>query len=79
MVQFFKAIKLPHITIAIICKVIVQGRNRTEAIQRMNRSLDEFVIEGITTTIPLHKVLLNHKKFIDSDFNVGWLDNEKVI
>ena len=64
--------------IAMICKVITQGRNRTEAIQRMNRSLDEFVIEGITTTIPLHKKLLNHKKFINSDFNVGWLDKEKV-
>ena len=63
----------------IFCKVITQGRNRTEAIQRMNRSLDEFVIEGITTTIPLHKILLAHKKFIESDFNVGWLDNEKVI
>ena len=62
-----------------ICKVIVQGRNRTEAIQRMNRSLDEFVIEGITTTIPLHKALLGHKKFIESDFNVSWLDNEKII
>ena len=62
-----------------ICKLIVQGRNRIEAIQRMNRSLDEFVIEGITTTIPLHKILLSHKKFLDSDFNVSWLDNEKVI
>ena len=45
----------------------------------MNRSLDEFVIEGITTTIGLHKTLLNHKKFIDSDFNVSWLDKEKLI
>ena len=62
---------------SMICKVIVQGRNRTEAIQRMNRSLDEFVIEGITTTIPLHKKLLNHKKFINSDFNVSWLDKDK--
>ena len=53
--------------------------NRSEAIQRMNRSLDEFVIEGITTTIPLHKKLLNHKKFINSDFNVSWLDKEKII
>ena len=44
--------------------LICHGRNRVEAIQRMNRSLDEFVIEGITTTIPLHKKLLNHKKFI---------------
>ena len=62
---------------SMICKLICQGRNRKEAIQRMNRSLDEFIIEGITTTIDLHKKLLNHKKFITSDFNVSWLDNEK--
>ena len=64
---------------SMICKVITHGRNREEAIQRMLRSLDEFIIDGITTTINLHKVLLNNKKFIKSDFNVGWLDNEKVI
>jgi len=45
----------------------------------MKRSLDEFVIEGITTTIDLHKKLLNHEKFIQSDFNVSWLDKEKII
>jgi len=64
---------------SMICKLICQGRNRKEAIQRMTRSLDEFIIEGITTTIDLHKKLLNHEKFIKSDFNVGWLDNEKII
>ena len=64
---------------SMVCKVITHGRNREEAIQRMLRSLDEFVIDGITTTIELHKVLLNNKKFITSDFNVSWLDNEKVI
>ena len=64
---------------SMICKLICHGRNRQEAIQRMNRSLEEFVIEGIITTIPLHKKLLNHKKFIDSDFNVSWLDKEKII
>ena len=64
---------------SMVCKVITHGRNREEAIQRMLRSLDEFVIEGITTTINLHKVLLNNKKFISSDFNVSWLDKEKVI
>ena len=64
---------------SMVCKLICQGRNRTEAIQRMLRSLDEFVIEGITTTIELHKKLLTHKKFIDSNFNVSWLDNEKII
>ena len=64
---------------SMICKLICHGRNRTEAIQRMNRSLDEFVIEGITTTIPLHKKLLSHKKFINSDFNVSWLDKDKLV
>ena len=64
---------------SLICKLICHGRNRQEAIQRMIRSLDEFVIEGIVTTIPLHKKLLTNKKFINSDFNVTWLDNEKII
>ena len=64
---------------SMICKVICHGRNRTEAIQRMRRSLDEFVIEGIKTTIDLHKILLNHKKFLNSDFNVSWLDKEKLL
>ena len=64
---------------SMICKLICHGRNRTEAIQRMLRSLDEFVIEGITTTIDLHKKLLTHKKFIESDFNVSWLDKDKII
>ena len=48
-------------------------------IQKAVRSLDEFVIEGIVTTIPLHKKLLTNKKFVNSDFNVSWLDNEKIL
>ena len=64
---------------SMVCKLICHGRNRTEAIQRMKRSLDEFVIEGITTTIDLHKKLLDHSKFVKSDFNVSWLDKEKII
>ena len=64
---------------SMICKLICHGRNRDEAVQRMKRSLDEFVIDGIKTTIDLHQKLLNHKKFIESDFNVSWLDNDKII
>ena len=75
----FQGYKITPYYDSMICKLICHGRNRTEAIQRMLRSLDEFVIEGITTTIELHKKLLNHKKFVDSDFNVNWLDNEKII
>ena len=64
---------------SMISKLICHGRNRDEAIQRTKRCLDEFVIEGIETTINLHKKLLSHEKFINSDFNVNWLDNEKLI
>jgi len=62
---------------SLICKVICQGRDREEAIQRIQRSLSEFVIEGITTTIDLHKKILSHKKFINSDFDTNWLSKEK--
>ena len=64
---------------SMIAKLIVTAQTREEAIAKMKRALDEFVIEGITTTIPLHKKLLNHKKFLESDFNVSWLDKEKLI
>ena len=77
--SIFQGYKVTPFYDSMVCKLICHGRNRTEAIQRMNRSLDEFVIEGITTTIPLHKKLLNNKKFINSDFNVSWLDKEKII
>jgi len=75
----YQGYKIPPYYDSMVCKLICHGRNRNEAIQRMMRSLDEFVIEGITTTIELHKKLLTHKKFINSNFNVSWLDNEKII
>jgi len=77
--SIFQGYKITPYYDSMVCKLICHGRNRNEAIQRMLRSLDEFVIEGITTTIDLHKKLLNHEKFITSNFNVGWLDNEKII
>ena len=77
--SIFQGYKITPYYDSMVCKLICHGRNRNEAIQRMLRSLDEFVIEGITTTIELHKKLLTHKKFINSNFNVSWLDNEKII
>tara|TARA_B100000131_G_scaffold81174_1_gene78065 strand:+ start:690 stop:2027 length:1338 start_codon:yes stop_codon:yes gene_type:complete len=77
--SIYQGYKITPFYDSMVCKLICHGRNRTEAIQRMRRSLDEFVIEGIITTIDLHKKLLNHKKFLDSDFNVSWLDKEKII
>jgi acetyl-CoA carboxylase biotin carboxylase subunit len=51
---------------SMIAKVITHGRDRQESIARMRRALDEFMIEGIKTTIPLHKRILN-----DPDFQKG--------
>ena len=73
----FQGCKITPYYDSLIAKVICKGRNRTEAIQRTLRSLDEFVLEGITTTIDLHKKILNHKKFISSDFDTNWLSKEK--
>ena len=75
--SIFQSCKITPYYDSLIAKVICKGRNRTEAIQRTLRSLDEFVLEGITTTIDLHKKILNHKKFIDSDFDTNWLGKEK--
>ena len=75
--SIFQGCKITPYYDSLIAKVICKGRNRTEAIQRTLRSLDEFVLEGIDTTIDLHKKILKHKKFINSDFDTNWLSKEK--
>ena len=75
--SIFQGCKITPYYDSLIAKVICKGRNRTEAIQRTLRSLDEFVLEGITTTIDLHKKILKSKKFINSDFDTNWLSKEK--
>ncbi len=75
--SIFQGCKVTPYYDSLIAKVICKGRNRTEAIQRTLRSLDEFVLEGITTTIGLHKKILKHKKFQDSSFDTNWLGKEK--
>jgi acetyl-CoA carboxylase biotin carboxylase subunit len=62
-----QAVVVPYYD-SMIAKVITHGRDRHESIARMRRALDEFVIEGIKTTIPLHKRILN-----DPDFQKGHL------
>ena len=75
--SIFQGCKITPYYDSLIAKVICKGRNRSEAIQRTMRSLNEFVIDGITTTIDLHKKILSHEKFISSDFDTNWLSKEK--
>jgi acetyl-CoA carboxylase biotin carboxylase subunit len=58
---------------SLIAKLIVKGRDRTEAIGRMRRALEMFVIEGIKTSIPLHR-----KIFADADFAAGRFDTQFI-
>ena len=58
---------------------MTEKKDQSDKHYRNSMVKSTIIIEGIKTTIPLHKKLLNHKKFIDSDFNVSWLDNEKII
>ncbi|HXJ39944.1 MAG TPA: acetyl-CoA carboxylase biotin carboxylase subunit [Bryobacteraceae bacterium] len=58
---------------SLVAKLIAHGRDRTEAIQRMKRALDLFVIEGIHTSIPLHKRILNEPDFINGTFDTNFI------
>lgn len=61
---------------SMIAKLIVSGRDRNEAIARAKRALEEFVIEGIQTTIPYHIQLMNDPGFISGDFNTHYLEKQ---
>ncbi|MCR8633950.1 acetyl-CoA carboxylase biotin carboxylase subunit [Paenibacillus radicis (ex Xue et al. 2023)] len=67
----------PHYD-SMIAKLIVWGKDRNEAIQRMKRALSEFSVEGIHSTIPFHLKLLEHKKFIAGDFDIKFLEEHDV-
>ena len=56
-------------------KLIVHGRDRSEAIARMRRCLSEMVVGGIETTIPLFQDLLIEPDIIKGDYNIHWLEN----
>ncbi|TFB23841.1 acetyl-CoA carboxylase biotin carboxylase subunit [Filobacillus milosensis] len=64
---------------SMIAKLITYGKTREEAIHRMNRALDEFVIEGIFSTIPFHKRMMNHPVFINGEFNTKFLEEYDVL
>ena len=63
----------PHYD-SLIAKLIVHGSNRNECMMRLRRSLNEFVIGGVKTTIPLHAWLMEQPDFIDGMYDIRWLE-----
>jgi acetyl-CoA carboxylase biotin carboxylase subunit len=63
----------PHYD-SMIAKLIVYGKNRKEAIMRCRRALDEFMIEGISTSIPFTQFIINDDEFLDGMYDTGYID-----
>ncbi len=59
---------------SLVAKLIVHGATREECIMRLRRSLDEMVVSGIETTIPLHKRLISEPDFAAGDYDIHWLE-----
>ncbi len=59
---------------SMIAKLIVRARTRNEAITKMERALDEFIIEGVKTTVPFHQKLMRNERFRAGDFNTNFLN-----
>ena len=76
--HIYAGYEIPPYYDSLLAKLIVWGENRTEAISRMKRALDEFVIEGVKTTIPFHKKVLNNKKFIEGNYTTSFLEEETL-
>ncbi|MBD8006191.1 acetyl-CoA carboxylase biotin carboxylase subunit [Bacillus norwichensis] len=64
---------------SMIAKVITYGSSREEAIARMKRALEEFIIEGVHTTIPFHLKLLENETFVSGDFSTNFLELNTVM
>ncbi len=63
----------PHYD-SLIGKLIVHGRNRTECLMRLRRTLDEFVVDGVETTLPLFRRLVRNQAIQDGDYDIHWLE-----
>jgi acetyl-CoA carboxylase, biotin carboxylase subunit len=60
---------------SLVGKLIVHGKTRGECLMRLKRALDEFVIDGIETTLPLFRALVREKDIIDGDYHIRWLED----
>ncbi|QQR69535.1 MAG: acetyl-CoA carboxylase biotin carboxylase subunit [Alphaproteobacteria bacterium] len=66
--------KVPSYYDSMIAKLVVHGTNRNECLLRLRRTLEEFVIGGIETTLPLHQRIISRSDFINGDYDIAWLE-----
>jgi acetyl-CoA carboxylase biotin carboxylase subunit len=72
----YQGYKIPPYYDSLIGKLIVHGRNRVECMMRLRRALDEFVVDGIKTTIPLFRDLVDDPDIANGDYDIHWLEKK---
>jgi acetyl-CoA carboxylase biotin carboxylase subunit len=70
----YQGYSIPPFYDSLVGKLIVHGKTRTECLMRLKRSLDEFVIDGIDTTLPLFRALVREQDIVDGDYDIHWLE-----
>ncbi|MCL2706893.1 MAG: acetyl-CoA carboxylase biotin carboxylase subunit [Dehalococcoidia bacterium] len=70
---------IPYMYDPMISKLIVWGKDRSEAIARMKRALYEYIIVGVKTNIPFHKAVMSNANFVSGDFSTHFLDRETTL
>ncbi|GGA53810.1 acetyl-CoA carboxylase biotin carboxylase subunit [Nitratireductor aestuarii] len=70
----YSGYKIPPYYDSLIGKLIVHGRNRVECMMRLRRALDEFVVDGINTTLPLFRDLVGNVDIANGDYDIHWLE-----
>lgn len=73
--HIYATYRIPPYYDSLIAKLIVHGKDRKEAINRLGRALDEFVIEGIKTTIPFHQFVIKTDEFVSGNFDTHFIEN----
>jgi len=73
--EVYSGYTIPACYDSMIAKLIISSKTRSGAIMRLRRALDEFVIMGIDTTIPLLQEVISSPDFIDGTYNIHWLEN----
>ena len=72
--QLYSGYAVPPHYDSLVSKLVVHADSRAECIMRLNRALDEYVIGGIETTIPLHQRLILEQDFLNGDYDIHWLE-----
>jgi acetyl-CoA carboxylase biotin carboxylase subunit len=70
----YQGYSIPPYYDSLIGKLIVFGRTRTECLQRLRRAVDEFVVDGVKTTLPLFQRLIQEPDIIAGDYDIHWLE-----